>query len=56
MGWYVITTKATVPFATVIDCRQMFPHGQVLMRILPKLQREKNKVCPRANSYPFSPS
>lgn len=56
MGWYVIITKATVPFATVIDYRQMFPHGQAPMPILTKLQKEKNKVCLRAKVYLFSHS
>lgn len=57
MGWYVIITKATVPFATVIDYRQMFPHGQAPMPILTKLQKEKNKTRkPKPNNlrHPFS--
>lgn len=35
--------------AFIIDSRQMFLHGQAPMPILPKLQKEKNRVCLKAN-------
>lgn len=42
--------RTAVPFAIVINSRQIFPHGQAPMPILPKLQQEKNRVCLTANS------